>query len=112
MKGTYLGEFEELILLTVGVLGEGAYGITVMQEIKNETDRSVNISAVHTSLRRLEDKGFVKSTMGGATSERGGRRKRYFALTESGIRVLNHIRDLRNQMWDRIPAVSIVSLEF
>ncbi len=106
MKGTYLGEFEELVLLTVGAIGTKAYGVLVMQEIKEETGRLVNISAVHTSLRRLEDKGFVKSIMGGATSERGGRRKRFFTLTEGGINVLNHIRTLRNHMWDKIPVVS------
>lgn len=107
MKGSYLGEFEELVLLTVGVIGSEAYGIVVMHTIKEEIGRKVNISAVHTALRRLESKGFVKSSMGGATSERGGRRKRYFTLTEGGIRVLSHIREQRNTMWDRIPNITL-----
>ena len=72
MKGTYLGEFEELVLLTVGALYPEAYGVAIMDDIKSETGRSVNISAIHSAMRRLEDKGFVKSFMGGATNERGG----------------------------------------
>jgi len=106
MKGTYLGEFEELILLTVGSLGAQAYGVAVLREIKTQTERSANISAVHTALRRLEKKGFLKSNMGGATSERGGRRKRYFNLTHGGYAALDGIRSLRNEMWDRIPSAS------
>ena len=106
MKGTYLGEFEELILLTVGSLGAQAYGVVVLREIKTQTERSANISAVHTALRRLEEKGFLKSNMGGATSERGGRRKRYFNLTHGGYAALDGIRNLRNEMWDRIPSAS------
>ncbi len=78
MKGINLGEFEELVLLTVGALHEQAYGVSVMDEIKGETGRNVNISAIHTALKRLEEKGFVESQMGGATNVRGGRRKRSF----------------------------------
>lgn len=84
MKGTYLGEFEELVLLTVGVLYKKAYGVAIMEEIENQTGRSINISAVHATLKRLDDKGFVKSLMGEPTQERGGRRKRLFSLTASG----------------------------
>ena len=107
MKGTYLGEFEELVLLIVAALNQDAYGISVMQEIKSETGRSVNISAVHSSLRRLESKGFVKSKMGGATSERGGRRKRYFQITQGGYAVLSAIKEQRNQLWSRVEQFSL-----
>ena len=107
MKGTYLGEFEELVLLVVAAQNQDAYGISVMEEIKSEIGRSVNISAVHSSLRRIETKGFVKSEMGGATSERGGRRKRYFRITQGGLAVLNLIKEQRNQLWNRVPDFSL-----
>lgn len=106
MKGTQLGEFEELVLLTVGALYDEAYGVAVMDEIKNETNRGVNISAIHSALRRLEEKGFVKSRMGGATNERGGRRKRYFVLTSYGKKALDDAQSLRMKLYNRIPNMS------
>ena len=106
MKGTYLGEFEELVLLTVGALYDEAYGVAVMDEIKEETGRSVNISAIHSALRRLEEKGFVKSRMGGATNERGGRRKRYFVLTSFGKKALDEAQSMRMKLYNRIPDIS------
>ena len=106
MKGTYLGEFEELVLLTVGALYDAAYGVAVMDEIKSETGRSVNISAIHSALRRLEEKGFVSSRMGGATNERGGRRKRYFILTSYGKKALDEAQSLRLKLYNRIPDIS------
>ena len=84
MKGSHLGELEELILLTVGSLYEEAYGVAVMDELRQKAGRDMNISAVHAVLRRLEEKGLLKSSMGGATNERGGRRKRLFSLTREG----------------------------
>ena len=106
MKGSYLGEFEELILLTVGALNNEAYGVAVMDEINEQTSRNVNISAVHAVLRRLEDKGYVKSTMGGATNERGGRRKRYFSLTMIGKKAVDESMALRASLYNRIPDLS------
>lgn len=106
MKGTYLGEFEELVLLTVGALYDEAYGVAVMDEIKEETGRSVNISAIHSALRRLEEKGFVNSRMGGATNERGGRRKRYFVLTSYGKKALDEAQSMRLKLYNRIPDIS------
>jgi len=103
MKGTYLGEFEELVLLTVGALYDEAYGVMVMEEIKQETGRGVNISAIHSALRRLQEKGFVNSRMGGATNERGGRRKRYFVLTSYGKKALDDAQSLRLKLYNRIP---------
>ncbi|NVJ48101.1 MAG: helix-turn-helix transcriptional regulator [Cytophagia bacterium] len=106
MKGTYLGEFEELVLLTVGALYPEAYGVAVMDEIKRETGRSVNISAIHSAMRRLDEKGFVKSKMGGATNERGGRRKRYFELTVFGKKALDEAQSMRSKLYNRIPDIS------
>lgn len=107
MKGTYLGEFEELVLLTAGALHPEAYGVAIKDEIASETGRKVNISAIHSALRRLEDKGFVKSHLGGATQERGGRRKRYFLLTASGKKTLDEAQQLRLKLFQRIPNISI-----
>jgi DNA-binding PadR family transcriptional regulator len=105
MKGTYLGEFEEIVLLAVCVLGEEAYGVSITDEINGQTGRPVHLSAVHTALYRLEEKGLLGSYLGGATQSRGGRRKRLFAVTAAGKRALREARDLRNQFWNRIPAI-------
>jgi len=105
-KGNYLGEFEELVLLSVASLYDQAYGVTVMQFIIDEAGRSVNISAVHEVLKRLERKGYVKSKMGGATNERGGRRKRYFILTASGRKVLEDAMNLKMQLYSGVPNFS------
>ena len=112
MKGTYLGEFEEVVLLTVAVLYDGAYGVAITDELDRQTGRSVSISAVHAALHRLEEKGMLKSTMGEATAERGGRRKRLFTVTALGSRALHDIRAMRDQLWSSIspnalPAISI-----
>ena len=88
-KGEHVGELEELVLLTVGSLNNESYGVTIMDEIKNQTGRELNVSAVHAVLKRLETKHYLKSWMGGATKERGGRRKRYFSLTALGKKVLD-----------------------
>lgn len=107
MKGYYLGELEELVLLTVGVLFPEAYGISVMDEIETQVGRSLNISAVHSVLTRLEDKGFLKSKMSDPTEERGGRRKRIFLLTAPGKRALEESNEVRNQLYNQIPKVAL-----
>jgi PadR family transcriptional regulator, regulatory protein PadR len=107
MKGTYLGELEELVLLTVGVLYPEAYGVGVMDELENQTGRSLNISAVHAVLTRLEEKGYVKSKMGDPSQERGGRRKRIFLLTAAGKRALEEANEMRNQLFNQIPKIAL-----
>lgn len=107
MKGYYLGELEELVLLTVGVLFPEAYGISVMDEIEKQAGRSLNISAVHSVLTRLEDKGFLKSKMSDPTEARGGRRKRIFLLTAAGKRALEESNEIRNQLYNQIPKVAL-----
>lgn len=108
MKGNYLGEFEELIMLMVGILAEDAYGIRIVEEIKDKMKRTVNLSAVHVTLYRLEDKGLVKSSMKGSTPERGGRRKRIFELTKAGKGILEETKNKRLQLWKLIPDTSQV----
>jgi PadR family transcriptional regulator, regulatory protein PadR len=105
MKGTSLGEFEELVLLSVGILFDDAYGLAIADELQKHTGRTIMISSVHKALVRLESKGYLKSRMGGATPTRGGREKRLYTLTPAGTSVLNEIRDLRNQMWKQVPKV-------
>jgi DNA-binding PadR family transcriptional regulator len=107
MKGYHLGELEELVLLTVGILNQEAYGVSVLEEIKNQTGRKVNISAIHTVLNRLEDKGLLQSQMGGATEERGGRRKRLFSISASGRTAIQEVKDLRNRLYDQIPPLAL-----
>ena len=107
MKGTYLGELEELVLLTVGILYPEAYGVAVMDEIENQAGRSLNISAVHAVLTRLEEKGFLKSKMSDPTEERGGRRKRIFLLTAAGKRALEEANELRTQLFNQIPKMAL-----
>lgn len=107
MRKTYLGELEELILLTVALLyNKEAYGVAITEKLVKETDREISISAVHATLHRLEEKGFLKSTTGGATAERGGRRKRYFTVTPTGAKALREVKELREQFWQQIPVKS------
>ncbi|RDB05334.1 PadR family transcriptional regulator [Runella aurantiaca] len=103
MKRTFLGEFEEIVLLTVAILGEEAYGVTVTQELEQKTGRAVGFSSIHTTLQRLEEKGFLSSKMGGATAERGGRRKRFFEVTALGRRALMEVKQVREELWGALP---------
>lgn len=107
LKGDNLGEFEELVLLAAATLGDQAYGVSVMHYIMKETGRNVNISAIHEVLKRMERKGYVRSKMGGATAERGGRRKRYFILTSAGKKTLNEAMRLKIQLYKRVPNFSL-----
>ena len=107
MKGTFLGELEELVLLTAAALGEEAYGVAIVAEIKATTGREMNIGAIHTVLRRLENKGFLSSRLGGATTQRGGRRKRIYTLTQAGQVTLDQTYEIRSSLYKRIrPAIS------
>lgn len=110
MNKTYLGEFEELVLTMVGILQEEAYGNAIVNEIKERTGRKVNLSAVHVTLYRLEDKGHVKSRMGGATKSRGGRRKRIFTITNAGLAMLRALKEERVQLWKLVPQLKAVRL--
>lgn len=108
MGRSYLGEFEELVLLSVAVLENTAYGVTIAAELKQRTNnRLMSLSGVHIALYRLEEKGFVRSELGGATAERGGRRKRLFSITALGKRTLAEMRRIRNELWDAIPNPSL-----
>ena len=105
MKETRLGEFEEVILLLVGILGDQAYAFKVAEEFEEQTKRSVSIGAVHSTLNRLSEKSFLTSEMGGASAERGGRRKRIYKITALGQRVLTEARDFRVSLWQQFPGL-------
>ena len=104
MKETRLGEFEEVIMLLVGILGEEAYAFKIAEEFESQTGRAVSIGATHSTLDRLENKGFLKSGMGNATAERGGRRKRIFTITALGKRVVKESMDFKVSLWSQYPA--------
>lgn len=106
IKG-YLGEFEELVLTMVGILQEDAYGNAIVNEIKERVGREVSLSAVHVTLYRLEDKGYVKSGMGGATNARGGRRKRIFTITNAGVAMLRAKKEQQVGLWKLVPQLRI-----
>ena len=99
-----LGNLEELILLAVCGLKDQAYGVTVLEEVNRQTGRELTLGAIHTTLYRLQDKGMVTSAMGGATEERGGRRKRLYHVTGIGLDTLREMRDVRDRMWRLVPS--------
>jgi PadR family transcriptional regulator, regulatory protein PadR len=101
-----LGEFEEVVLLTVGILFSEAYGVAIIDEIERRLNRKVSIGALQTVLRRLERKGYLTSAFGEATNVRGGKRKRYFSLTSLGSRVLRVTQEQRLELFKAIPRVA------
>ncbi len=109
MAKEYLGEFEELILTMVAALQEDAYGAAIADEIENKLKRDVNLSAVHVTLYRLEDKGYIKSSLGGGTKERGGRRKRIFTITNAGMAMLRAMKESRLDLWKMVPQLKMIT---
>lgn len=105
MKKFQLGEFEEVVMLTVGILHENAYGVSIKKEIETRLVRKVSVGALQTALKRLEDKGYLKSREGEATQERAGRPKRYFTITAYGKKAMEYTRTTRNELWKAIPKV-------
>ncbi len=107
MPKEFLGEFEELVLTLVAALREEAYGAAIAEEIESKRGREVNLSAVHVTLYRLEDKGYVKSAFGGETKERGGRRKRIYTITSAGLALLRAMKEARMDLWKMVPQLKI-----
>ncbi len=106
MKKYQLGEFEEIVMLTVGVLYGEAYGVSIKKEIESRLKRGVSVGALQTALRRLEDKGYLKSHEGEATEERAGRPKKYFQITALGKKAMEYSKNTRDQLWRAIPKVA------
>jgi PadR family transcriptional regulator, regulatory protein PadR len=107
MKGTNLGEFEELVLLTVAAMVNEAYSVAICDDLEKKTKRSVKLGVVHSVLNRLEEKGLAKSKLGEATNTRGGKRKRYYTVTNAGKAALLKAKELRDQYWSVIPELSL-----
>jgi DNA-binding PadR family transcriptional regulator len=105
MKKYQLGEFEEIVILTIGILYKEAYGVAIKKEIELRLSRDVSMGALHTALVRLEDKGYIKSINGEATEERAGRPKKYFQITALGKKAMAYSKDTRNELWKAIPKI-------
>lgn len=107
MKGTNIGELEEIVLLIVANLYNNAYGVAVKKEIEKRAERKITISTVHNVLQRLKDKGYLSSEYGKPGKERGGKRKLLFQVTKSGHAALERSKELRNSLWETIPKAMI-----
>ncbi|PHN05169.1 PadR family transcriptional regulator [Flavilitoribacter nigricans] len=107
MKKTKLGEFEELVLLTVIALQEDAYGVQIKQELEDRLQETLSVGSIQSALKRMEDKGFLTSTFGETTPRRGGKRKRIYAATPYARRVLEEIKAVRAGLW-----ATILKLDF
>ncbi|MBX2817067.1 MAG: PadR family transcriptional regulator [Saprospiraceae bacterium] len=107
MKNKRIGEFEEVVLLLVGILGQEAYALKIAEEYRKQTGKTASIGAVHSALVRMSKKGFLRSAMGAPTDRRGGRRKRIYEVTALGHRTLSHTRDLRMSLWRQYPGFAI-----
>lgn len=103
MKNYQLGEFEEIVILTVGILNNVAYSVSIKNEIESRLSRSVSMGALHTALKRMEDKGYLKSFAGESTEERAGRPKRYFEITALGKKAIQYSKSTREELWRAIP---------
>lgn len=110
MKGTNLGEFEELVLLTIAALVNEAYSVAICDELEKRTGRVTKLGVVHAVLNRLEEKGYVKSSLGEATSVRGGKRKRFYSITSAGKAALLKSKEVRDQLWSLIPEFSLKNI--
>ena len=106
MKEHSLGEFEELVLLMVAALHDEAYGVAILENLESKLKKNLNISAIHVALKRMEEKGFVKSRFGGITSDRGGRRKKFYVITALGKRMLDNQYALRTSLYQKIPKIA------
>ena len=99
-RNEFLGEFEQIVLLTVARLSDGAYGMAIRQEIEGRVGRSIAIGSVYAALDRMERKGFLTSDVGDPTPVRGGRAKRFYALQAPGAEALRHSYDVLSGLWD------------
>ncbi len=111
MKGTNIGEFEELVMLTIATLTENAYSVNICDEIERVSSRKVKLGVVHAALNRLEEKGLISSQLGEATKARGGRRKRFFEISQAGKISLLKAKEQRDRLWSAIPKVIFDGLD-
>lgn len=106
MTRRLLTDFEIMILLAILRVGEEAYGVTIAREIEATAGRTVQLPAVYTALDRLEQQGLVRSRLGEATPQRGGRAKKHFALTKAGVGSVQDTRAALTALWSQLPQLS------
>ena len=105
MKKYPLGEFEEMVILTIAVLNNSAYSVSIKEEIEARFSRTVSLGALHTALRRMEEKGYLRSFDGDVSEDRAGRPKRYFEVTALGKKAMQYMKSTRDELWNAIPKV-------
>jgi DNA-binding PadR family transcriptional regulator len=101
-KGSFLGEFEQIVLLSVARLGGDGYGVTIRRDIESQAGREVTIGAVYATLARLEEKGLAASREGEAEARRGGRARRHYRIEPAGVRALRATRGMMDRMWEDV----------
>ncbi|WP_323758028.1 PadR family transcriptional regulator [Roseivirga sp.] len=106
MKKTKLGEFEELVLMTVVVLQAEAYGVEIKRELEDRLKEKLSVGSIQSALKRMEEKGFLTSEFGEATQKRGGKRKRIYSATPYAHRILEEMKDIRTQLWSAMPNIA------
>src|ERR1700747_2120789 len=104
-KKDQFGNFELMVMLTLMRLGDNAYGVPISEELEKRTGRDVAIGSVYAALERLEEKGFVASSLGEATPERGGRAKKYFRVTARGLKEVRETRRALVKLWRDLPGL-------
>ena len=102
MKGEHLGEFEEFTLLAVRALGDNTYAVPIQEYVEKVTGRAVSIGSIYAALARLDEKGFLRSSMTEAVAQRGGKSKRVYTVTPSGLRTARDLHRVRQQLWNTI----------
>ncbi|MDW7694456.1 helix-turn-helix transcriptional regulator [Flammeovirgaceae bacterium SG7u.111] len=107
MKITKLGEFEELVLLTVVVLKEEAYGVAIKQDLEERLNNRLSVGSIQSALKRMEEKGLLTSEFGEATQKRGGKRKRIYSATPYAHKVLIELKEVREELWSAIPSLGL-----
>lgn len=102
-----LGNLEEVLLLLVAIMnGEEIYGFSIKLEYEKQVGKSLSMPAIHTALKRLEQKGFLSSELGAPTQKRGGKRKRLYRITQSGYQILADIQENRARLWGQVGNIS------
>ena len=108
MKKTKLGEFEELVLLTVATLQQDAYGVEIKRELEDRLKETLSVGSIQSALKRMEEKGFLTSKFGEATQKRGGKRKRIYTATPYAHKILAELKEIRAGLWSSMPRLSPV----
>ena len=102
-----IGALEEMVILLAAALQEDAYAVTIRREYVQRSGNEISVPAIHTVLKRLEDKGMLRSHESAPTKERGGRKKRIYTITNSGYRLISELQHQREELWSLIPKMSI-----